>query len=136
VSPWHVAKGQGCPASKPWAVILDSDGSKVGCHETKAEADKQVAALYASEGGRAMAKFKVVENAPGCPEGKTWGVVGEDGKRLSGCGCHDTEAQAKVHMAAYFAGQASAPRTVEIRAAERHLAAVWLGEEQPGMLGR
>jgi hypothetical protein len=132
--PWHVAKGQGCPASKPWAVVKDSDGSKVACHETKAEATKQVAALYASEGGRAVAKFKVIEGTPGCPEGKTWGVVGEDGKRLSDCGCHDTEEQAKGHMAVYFAGRASARRVVEVRAAECHLAAVWLGEEQPGML--
>jgi hypothetical protein len=133
--PWSVVKDHpGCPASKSWAVILDSDGSVAGCHETEADAKKQMAALYAKEGGRAMPKFKVVEGAPGCPEGKRWGAVGEDGKRLSDCGCHGTEEQAKSHMATYFAGQASARRTVEVRAAERHLAAVWLGEEQPGTL--
>jgi hypothetical protein len=48
--PWHIANGGGsCPASKPWAVIKDSDGSTAGCHPTKAAAAKQLAALYANE---------------------------------------------------------------------------------------
>src|SRR5512139_2899795 len=47
--PWHVGKSSSCPGSKPYAVIKDSDGSVVGCHETKAKADRQLAALYANE---------------------------------------------------------------------------------------
>jgi HK97 family phage prohead protease len=49
--PWHTAKSDQCPASKPWAVIKNSDGTVVGCHETQESANKQVAALYANEPG-------------------------------------------------------------------------------------
>ena len=47
--PWHIAKGHGCSGAKPWAVVKDSDGSKVGCHATEESAKAQLAALYASE---------------------------------------------------------------------------------------
>jgi hypothetical protein len=47
--PWHVNESDQCPASKPWAVIKDSDSSVVGCHETKDSANDQLAALYANE---------------------------------------------------------------------------------------
>lgn len=47
--PWHVAKPDSCPASKPYGVIKDSDGSVVACHESPGKAKKQLAALYASE---------------------------------------------------------------------------------------
>jgi uncharacterized protein len=47
--PWHVEKSDSCPDSKQWAVIKDSDGSVVGCHKTKSAANKQLAALNASE---------------------------------------------------------------------------------------
>jgi len=48
--PWHkVHNHTGCAASKPWAVVKDADGSVAGCHETEAEANDQLAALYASE---------------------------------------------------------------------------------------
>ncbi len=48
--PWHkVPESSKCPTSKPWAVVKDSDGSVAGCHATEAEADDQLAALYASE---------------------------------------------------------------------------------------
>jgi HK97 family phage prohead protease len=47
--PWHVAKSAQCPASKPWGVIKDADGSLVACHATEASAQKQVDALYANE---------------------------------------------------------------------------------------
>lgn len=49
--PWHVAKSKSCPASKPWAVIKDADGSVVACHESEESAAAQVRALYASEAG-------------------------------------------------------------------------------------
>jgi Escherichia/Staphylococcus phage prohead protease len=47
--PWHIVEDHsGCSASKPWAVILDSDGSLVGCHPSEAAAKKQLAALNAN----------------------------------------------------------------------------------------
>jgi hypothetical protein len=49
--PYHVAKTKQCPAGKPWGVIKDSDGSKMGCHPSKSAANKQLAALYANEPG-------------------------------------------------------------------------------------
>jgi hypothetical protein len=49
--PYHVAKTSQCPAGKPWGVIKDSDGSKMGCHPSKGAANKQMAALYANEPG-------------------------------------------------------------------------------------
>lgn len=102
-------------------MVKNADDSVAGCHETKQEALDHMAALYASEeGGRTVperAKYQVVEKAPGCPESKPWGVVGEDGKRLEGCSCHETEEGAKGHMSAYFAGKASAP-AVEVRRPE------------------
>lgn len=47
--PWHVAKSDDCPSSRPWAVIKDDDGEVEGCHETEDEANEQMRALYASE---------------------------------------------------------------------------------------
>lgn len=47
--PWHIAKSDACPASKPWAVIKDSDGDVEGCHASKADAQKQLGALNANE---------------------------------------------------------------------------------------
>ena len=45
--PWHIsAKKEGCSG---YAVVKDSDGSLVGCHPTKKDANAQLAALYASE---------------------------------------------------------------------------------------
>jgi HK97 family phage prohead protease len=55
--PWHVAKTEQCPSSKPWGVILDATGEVVdgGCHVTKADALAHMAALYANEpGAKAM----------------------------------------------------------------------------------
>lgn len=48
--PWTVQKTGRCPASKPWGVIKQTDNSVAGCHPTKAEAQAQQAALYATEG--------------------------------------------------------------------------------------
>lgn len=47
--PWHVGSSESCPTSKPYAVIKNADGSVAGCHPTKTAAQKQMAALYASE---------------------------------------------------------------------------------------
>lgn len=46
--PWHVMKSAQCPVSKPWAVVQDSNGKVVGCHASKADANKQLAALNAN----------------------------------------------------------------------------------------
>ena len=55
--PWHIGKSKTCPASKPHAVIKDSDKSVAGCHVSEAKAKKQLAALYASE-ERSMSKLE------------------------------------------------------------------------------
>ena len=55
--PWHIGKSKQCPASKPHAVIKDSDKSVAGCHSSEAKAKKQLAALYASE-ERSMNRFE------------------------------------------------------------------------------
>jgi HK97 family phage prohead protease len=47
--PWHVTDDH--PDCAGWAVVKDSDNSVAGCHETKAKAEKQLAALYANEKG-------------------------------------------------------------------------------------
>lgn len=48
--PWHkVHNHSGCNDGE-WAVVKDSDGSVAGCHGSEAEADKQLDALYSSEG--------------------------------------------------------------------------------------
>jgi HK97 family phage prohead protease len=53
--PWHVAESGKCPASRPWAVIKDSDSSIEGCHTSKTKANRQMAALYAKERSNRMA---------------------------------------------------------------------------------
>jgi ATP-dependent protease ClpP protease subunit len=47
--PYHVAKSSQCPDSKPWACVKTGDGKVMGCHATKQDAEKQMAALYANE---------------------------------------------------------------------------------------
>ncbi len=47
--PWKVARGHGCPKSKPWAVVKETTGEKIACHATRAKAAAQVRALYANE---------------------------------------------------------------------------------------
>ena len=47
--PWMIEKSDKCPASRPYAVIKEDDGSVEGCHATEADAEDQVVALYASE---------------------------------------------------------------------------------------
>jgi hypothetical protein len=47
--PWHVVEDSAqCPASKPYAVVVDATGEVVGCHETRSDADDHVSALYAN----------------------------------------------------------------------------------------
>lgn len=50
IVPWHTVKDHaGCPSGKPWAVVKNSDGSVAGCHTSEADANAQLAALYANE---------------------------------------------------------------------------------------
>lgn len=58
--PYHVEKSESCPTSKPYAVVKDADGKVMGCHMTRGDAGKQMAALYANE-----------------PKPKTASVIGE-----------------------------------------------------------
>lgn len=47
--PWHIEEGGGTCATDQWAVIKDDDGTTAGCHDTKHDAEQQLAALYAQE---------------------------------------------------------------------------------------
>lgn len=48
--PYEVVKDESaCSASKPWAVKKKGGSEVFGCHATKADAEKQQAALYANE---------------------------------------------------------------------------------------
>lgn len=38
-----------CPSTDPWGVVKEDDGKLMGCHESKAKAQKQISAIYASE---------------------------------------------------------------------------------------
>jgi HK97 family phage prohead protease len=68
--PYHVAKTSKCPADKPWGVIKDSDDSVMGCHPSKAEANKQLAALYANEPKAALTMtIREQRAAAGVPNG-------------------------------------------------------------------
>lgn len=66
--PYHVARSAECPASRPWAVVKDSDGTIMGCHATRSAAVAQLAALHAAEPGMMSRMSEVVER-------KTWGGV-------------------------------------------------------------
>lgn len=53
--PWRIELGGGDCADSEYAVIKESDGSTAGCHATRADAEDQLAALYANEGSMASA---------------------------------------------------------------------------------
>lgn len=50
--PWRIEKTDRCPATKPYGVIKETDGTLEGCHPSQSAARAQQAALYASEGLR------------------------------------------------------------------------------------
>lgn len=60
--PYHVGKSESCPASKPYAVIKDSDGEVLGCHETKESAESQITAINLNESKSWQAKMDEVLN--------------------------------------------------------------------------
>lgn len=62
--PWHVMKSEGCPVSKPWAVMKDEPHEVVACHESEEAANKHLAALYASEPEARAAKYDHIDFKP------------------------------------------------------------------------
>lgn len=62
--PWHVDDNH--PDCSGFAVVKDDDGSVEGCHETREQANRQVAALYANESdaGRAQMTSKSINDLP------------------------------------------------------------------------
>lgn len=47
--PYSIRKDSGCPEGKPFAVVKNDDGKKMGCHESREKARRQLAAIYANE---------------------------------------------------------------------------------------
>lgn len=63
--PWHkVENHSGCAEGEPWAVVQDDTGEVAGCHASEESANKQIAALYASENeSQSAAEVATVMNA-------------------------------------------------------------------------
>lgn len=58
--PWHITEDHGeCPVGEPYAVVKDDDGDVEGCHSTRDAAERQLAALYASESDEELATLAV-----------------------------------------------------------------------------
>lgn len=48
--PYHVVPNSvRCPPSKPYAVVKTQDGTLMGCHPSREDANAQIAALHANE---------------------------------------------------------------------------------------
>lgn len=47
--PYEIGTHPDCPVGKPFAVLKEMTGERMGCHATQEEAQKQMAALYAQE---------------------------------------------------------------------------------------
>ena len=81
--PWHVGEqGAGDCGEAEWPVILDEDGSTVACHDTEAEAEAQVRALYQSEREEeegASAGLFIGEAHPDAPDDRPWALAHRDG---------------------------------------------------------
>src|SRR5262245_10825569 len=69
--PWHISDDH--PDCSGYAVVKDSDNSVAGCHKTKEEAQRQLAALYASEGKHSAAFIKALTDDTALVAG--YGVV-------------------------------------------------------------
>lgn len=90
---------EGCSG---YAVVLQTTGKVVGCHQTKDDAVKHLAALrinveeaetkklFFSGGSQS---FKVEYSVPDCQDG--WAVMKDGTGQV--VGCHKTEAEAKAH---------------------------------------
>ena len=73
--PWHIETDNS--ECDDFAVVKDDDGAVEGCHETRNQAERQMAALYASEPD--------VKAADDAIEAKARYTVGRVG-RVSSCG--------------------------------------------------
>lgn len=62
--PWHTVHNHSDCASGEWAVVKDSDNSVAGCHGSKADADKHLSALYASEGDATVTTEALKQGVP------------------------------------------------------------------------
>lgn len=60
--PYSVSEDAACPIDKPYGVVKE-DGEVMGCHSSEFDAEKQVAALYASEGIE-RAKYDDIDFTP------------------------------------------------------------------------
>jgi hypothetical protein len=60
--PYSVSEDAACPIDKPYGVVKE-DGELMGCHSSEMDAEKQVAALYASEGIE-RAKYDDIDFTP------------------------------------------------------------------------
>ena len=88
--PWRVEKMDSCPADRPWAVVKETDGSVEGCHPSKAAAQKQQAALYASEAGkgRGGVEYVIEDERLACrwgEDGEEFAYEDEDGMEAAFC---------------------------------------------------
>lgn len=61
--PWHVAQSGSCPASRPWAVIKNEDGTVEGCHPSEEAAGQQLTALNIAEYGTPAKATVLDDNA-------------------------------------------------------------------------
>lgn len=110
--PWRAERSDDCPASKPWAVVKIGTGEVEGCHATREDAMKQVAALYASE-GKAVLSSAARENIPdsgfACPEKRLYPHHKPDGSldlvhlraALSRIGDPNNDQCGKAHLLAH-----------------------------------
>lgn len=62
--PYHVGASGECPEGKPHAVIKDSDGMVMGCHSSKEDAQRQIAAIHANEGVAVTTAIPLAVSAP------------------------------------------------------------------------
>lgn len=93
--PWHIGTSDECPAETPVAVIKDDDGSVAGCHANEADAQAQIAALYAEEPG--AASMAHIENNPAlCGPDAPWAVVNDETGEADGCYATEEEANAAL----------------------------------------
>src|SRR5215510_8268563 len=59
--PWHIAADHpSCGRKERFAVVADADGKVVGCHPTRAQAEDQMAAMYAAEAAASVVDFSDV----------------------------------------------------------------------------
>src|SRR5262245_21194523 len=62
--PWHIAADHpSCGPKERFAVVADADGTVEGCHPTRAQAEEQMAAMYAAEAAALVVDFSDITAA-------------------------------------------------------------------------